>query len=81
MLNLKELERKLDTALEKETPESLTMWLNSVRERKTEEYLGTGIYEELAGLSLKINQTALSFCPNNIEAVDVDDNNSLSLAA
>ena len=34
-LDLKELERKLDNALAKETKKSINAWLKSIRKRKT----------------------------------------------
>ena len=38
-LNLKELETRLDDALEKETKESLSEWLNSKREKAAEKWV------------------------------------------
>jgi|688.fasta_scaffold1300311_1 hypothetical protein len=44
MLDLDELERKIDAALAKETPESLTSWLMSKRSSDVETYIGEGDY-------------------------------------
>lgn len=44
MLNLSELERRIDKALEKETSESLTNWLMSKRSSDIETYIGEGDY-------------------------------------
>jgi hypothetical protein len=44
MLDLKELERKINEALDKETPESLTAWLMSKRTSDIETYIGEGDY-------------------------------------
>jgi hypothetical protein len=46
MLNLKELERKLDGALSNETEKSLSQWLLNKR-FKGFEFLGEGTFEEL----------------------------------
>ncbi len=45
MLDLKKLERKLDTALKKETDESLTKWLFEKRNKELLNYLGEGTIE------------------------------------
>lgn len=42
MLDLKELERRLDEALEKETSESLTCWILSQRTDNLNNFLGVG---------------------------------------
>lgn len=44
MLDLEELERKIDAALANETPESLTAWLMSKRMSNIETYIGEGDY-------------------------------------
>lgn len=46
MLNLKELEQKLDKALSSETEKTLTQWLLSKR-FKGFYFLGEGVFEEL----------------------------------
>lgn len=45
MLDLEKLEKKLDSALEKETSESLSQWLLSKRLKNHFSYLGEGILE------------------------------------
>lgn len=42
MIDLKELERRLDEALEKETSESLTAWLFDQRKGDSSRFLGAG---------------------------------------
>lgn len=44
MLNLKELARKLDEALAKETPETLTKWLMGKRNKSIESFVGKGVH-------------------------------------
>lgn len=46
MLNLKDLEKKLDDALSNETEESLLKWLLKKRVNSVQ-FLGAGLYEEL----------------------------------
>lgn len=47
MLDLKELERRLDEALAKETKESLNSWLYNQRKDSFENYLGAGFIKLL----------------------------------
>ncbi len=42
MIDLLELERKLDAALAAETKESLTQWLNDQRNKNLQNFLGSG---------------------------------------
>ena len=42
MLDLKELERRLDETLEKETSESLTSWIINQRKDNLESFFGVG---------------------------------------
>lgn len=57
MLDLKELERRLDDALEKETAESLTTWLNKQRAGTSlSEYLGVGNIENFQKNTLTFQQ-------------------------
>lgn len=42
MLDLKKLEKQLDKALEKETPESMNAWLRGKRKVDPDFYLGEG---------------------------------------
>lgn len=53
MLDLKELEKKLDSALEKETSESLSAWLLNKRLRNYSSYLGLGILVEMESSTSK----------------------------
>jgi len=52
MLNLKELEEALDNALANETPESLNSWLDQVRSRKIEGFIGESECIDIPDLSL-----------------------------
>ncbi len=47
MLDLKELERRLDEALEKETSESLTSWILNQRISNPNDFFGPGSFQEL----------------------------------
>jgi hypothetical protein len=51
MLNLKELEKEIDEALERETKESLTEWLMSMRFPSIETFFGAGSLVNLDELS------------------------------
>lgn len=55
MLDLKELEKRLDEALEKETRESLTSWLTSQRLANFESLLGAGRIQEFKGYPYTFN--------------------------
>jgi len=68
VLNLKELESKLDTALSKETSESLISWLRIKRQNKTKKYMKltlTNIFMVLALVLVLVLvfKLALSFLP------------------
>lgn len=56
MLDLEELERKINNALAKETPESLTKWLMSKRNSGVETYIGEGDYIPCKFLFLQESQ-------------------------
>ena len=45
MIDLNELERRLDEALAKETSDSLYSWLHSQRRDDLDRYLGEGCYQ------------------------------------
>jgi len=49
MLDLKELERRLDEALAKETSESLSSWLLNQRKDNLESFLGVGCFAKFKG--------------------------------
>jgi len=80
MLNLSELEQKLDKALSAETEVSLTVWLLSKRE-KCLEFLGEGHYETLNPKTTVIEPNT-SYFGNHFEFSngfsDVGENNSLA---
>lgn len=60
MLDLKELERRLDDALEKETAESLTTWLNKQRKSSSlSEYCGVGFFKTLESNNFSFQQTVV----------------------
>jgi hypothetical protein len=52
MLDLKELERRLDEALAKETSETLNDWLSEIRKDNFESILGQGCIEEIESLPI-----------------------------
>lgn len=55
MLNLNELEKRLDEALANETKESLTKWLISQRNENLEQFLGAVCMERVNGLPYLFN--------------------------
>lgn len=63
MLNLKELERKLDVALQNEDTQSLTEWLLNLRKDNLSNFLGAGCIENLKAPSFSDAQTRVS--PNS----------------
>jgi hypothetical protein len=63
MLNLKELEKKLDLALAKENDQSLTEWLLNLRKDNLSNFLGAGCIENLKAQSFFDTQTKVS--PNS----------------
>jgi hypothetical protein len=79
MLNLKELEKKLDIALANETTESLSFWLEEKRLRGFLSALGMGQFTSLAKENNVIPQ-AFSF-GFNVPVVTVDIDYSYPLAA
>lgn len=56
MLNLKELEYRLDNALANETCESLSNWLFNQRKENLESFFGTGCIETLKNIPYNFNQ-------------------------
>jgi hypothetical protein len=56
MLDLQELEKRLDEALSKETQESLSSWLLSQRQDNLKSYLGNGCMESLKSNPTSFNQ-------------------------
>ena len=79
MLDLKELERKLDEALARETTESLNEWLLSKRHPNIQSLLGDGSLVSLKSFSCSMVGTSMSF-------IESDENcptgeNTLAMAA
>ncbi len=80
MIDFKEIERRLNEALEKETSESLTTWLLNERSEGIKSFLGNGTINSLHG-----NPT--SFIQKVEEVLQYDShnnstpNNNFSLAA
>jgi len=72
MLDLKKLEEQLDRALEKETVESLSLWLNQKRSRAFLAQLGIGDFE-------KIKPVKNTFVIINIDTKVENSNNSTSI--
>ncbi len=69
MLDLKELERRLDLALEAESKESLTTWLLEQREKNIESFVGKGLIEFLqshsgTGCKVTFNNQYKTHCNN-----------------
>ncbi|MDD3891927.1 MAG: hypothetical protein PHE03_06445 [Bacteroidales bacterium] len=56
MINLIELEKRLDDALARETKESLTNWLNEQRQDNLVNFLGIGCFELLKSSPFSFNQ-------------------------
>jgi hypothetical protein len=80
MLDLKELERRLDEALAKETYESLSSWLYNQRRDNLESYLGAGCIEQFQGNPYTFNQDL----PRNTSYTCSNENNpseQLAIAA
>ena len=57
MLDLKELERKLDQSLKNETKDTLTQWLLSKREKNLD-FLGIGVFEYLTSAHFSIESSS-----------------------
>jgi hypothetical protein len=55
MIDLKELERRLDEALAKETSESLSSWLQNQRKDNLESFLGAGCLTKFKGNPYSFN--------------------------
>ena len=73
MIDLEALERKIDAALARETPESLTAWLMNKRASDVDTYIGEGDYvpynfnflEEIDHL-INMEKQAENICDKNI---------------
>ena len=63
MLDLKELERRLDDALAKETSESLTNWIIGQRKDNLKSFFGSGCVENLTERPYTYYQNT----PNKVE--------------
>lgn len=80
MLNLEELERKLDNALANEDAKGLTDWLLNLRKDNYNTFLGVGCFEEIKAQSL--NNSYIKVTPSsNIESNNYAGENNYSLAA
>jgi hypothetical protein len=55
MIDLKELETKIDQLLESETQESLTNWLTNKRRKSLNQLLGNGNFFNLPSMSSTFN--------------------------
>ena len=71
MLNLDELERRLDEALAKETSETMNEWLLNLRRNNLESFLGVGSFIKYKSNPYTLVQTK----PNNTHYVCTDDSN------
>lgn len=64
MLDLNELERRLDEALANETEASLNEWLLNQRRNEFSNYLGMGYFENKEDISFSYPQKAEEFRPS-----------------
>ncbi len=71
MIDLKELERRLDEALAKETSESLSSWLLNQRKDNLASFLGAGSISQYKGNPYTFNMDL----PRNTEYNCDNDNN------
>ena len=60
MLNLEELERKLDVALDNEDAQSLTDWLLNLRKDNYINFLGTGCIEPMYDVKYNMSKQAVT---------------------
>ena len=72
MLDLKELERRLDEAPSNETSDSLSNWLIDQRKDNLESFLGVGCIEQFKSSPYSFNQEDLSL---NTQYVSINKNN------
>ncbi len=78
MLNLTDLEQKLDNALEAETQESLSIWLLEKRSKGTHLQMGNGSYEVKKSISFEYimtdtNEAEFSFQVDSQNTVRICD--------
>jgi hypothetical protein len=75
MLNLHELEKKLDQALASETQESLTNWLEEKRLRSFLGQLGDGRIDNLQEVSnnIKVSQSFSFVFKISVQTIPVND--------
>ncbi|MCK4921603.1 MAG: hypothetical protein KAS71_11190 [Bacteroidales bacterium] len=80
MLNLKELETRLDKALENETTDSLTSWLFNQRKDNLESFFGTGSIETFKDIPYSYRQNP-SYKNNYKNKCEAEPNTKLANAA
>lgn len=71
MIDLKELERRLDEALAKETSESLSSWLLNQRKDNLASFLGAGSFAQFKGNPYSFYMVL----PRNTEYTNSNKNN------
>lgn len=81
MLNLKELEKRLDDALAKETKESLTSWLMSKRFKNFITGSGEGEFDILLSKSSTLSDSNRAVVKDLCQSAKIDNNNRLAEAA
>jgi hypothetical protein len=83
MLDLNELERRLDEALAKETEASLSKWLLNQRKCTLTNFLGLGVFERKIENTFSYSQNVNSICSEEIDNMskEINSNNNLAIAA
>ena len=80
MIDLKELERRLDEALAKETSESLTSWLSDQRRDNLANFLGDGCIEQFKQSPYTFNQHKPKSTQFKVSDVNNPDDNLATAA-
>jgi hypothetical protein len=82
MLDLNELERRLDEALAQETTASLSEWLLNQRETTLINFLGSGVFEEKIENTFSYSQNVDSIRYKNMDVnMSKEVKNNLAKAA
>jgi hypothetical protein len=80
MLDLKELESRLDEALARETSDSLVSWLYNQRKDNLESFFGTGCVETLKDIPY-IYTHKVNYCSNYKNKCESEPSTKLANAA
>lgn len=83
MIDLKELDKRLNEQLDKETSESLTQWLLEKRFRNIKYIIGSGTFEDLEQKvdTVQKNKVSVATSDNSIMESFNSQNNNFTLAA